>query len=355
MGIRQLLLRCGFLTSEIIGSYLGNVRAQAFRVLRIVDPHMTSHKPALNRLLPPAASTWGDKFQRVVLGLSVLAAATTLSGCPFGDKGKSEDTAQVAAVVNDSEISIHQVKAYMARNPALATLGDAASGKALDALIEQELAAQSARRQSLDKSPAVIQAMELARREVLARAYQDELGNKANQPDSEAILKYYDEHPELFANRKAYTLAQTVVKADASVLSPVKDKVERTASFDALKQMLDGAALQASSQTVMQWSEDIPMTILPKLAYLKDGQSLVLQQEGALVILTVMKTEARPLSRNAASAAIRNLLYGNARRTQIESAMVEVRGKAQIVRKGAFAQDAAAATSGASSPLTSTQ
>jgi EpsD family peptidyl-prolyl cis-trans isomerase len=217
------------------------------------------------------------------------------------------------------------------------------------------LAAQSARRQSLDKSPAVIQAMELARREVLARAYQDELGNKANQPDSEAILKYYDEHPELFANRKAYTLAQTVVKADASVLSPVKDKVERTASFDALKQMLDGAALQASSQTVMQWSEDIPMTILPKLAYLKDGQSLVLQQEGALVILTVMKTEARPLSRNAASAAIRNLLYGNARRTQIESAMVEVRGKAQIVRKGAFAQDAAAAASGASSPLTSTQ
>jgi EpsD family peptidyl-prolyl cis-trans isomerase len=312
---------------------------------------MSHHTPVPHDHPSLFSRNQGGTFKRVALVVSVVVTAAALSACPLGDKGKAEDTAQVAAVVNDSEISIHQVKAYLARNPGLAALGDAASGRALDALIEQELAAQAARAQSLDKSPGVIQAMELARREVLARAYQDELGNKANQPDSEAILKYYDEHPELFANRKAYTLAQTVVRADASVLVAVKDKVEHTASFDALKQMLDAASVQSSSQTVMQWSEDIPMGILPKLAFLKDGQSLAVQQDGALVILTVMKTEARALSRNAATPAIRNMLYGNARRTQVENVMADVRSKANIVRKGAFATQPADAASGASGAM----
>ncbi len=308
---------------------------------------MTHHTSTSLRQISPR--DWADRFKSAWRGLALVLTAAALSGCPLGDKGKADGTAQVAAVVNDSEISIHQVKAYLARNPAMASMGDAASTRALDSLIEQELAAQAARAQNLEKSPAVIQAMELARREVLARAYQDELGNKANQPDSEAILKYYDEHPELFANRKAYTLAQTVVKGDGAVLASVKDKVERTASFDALKQMLEAASVQASSQTVMQWSEDIPMDILAKLAFLKDGQSLVLPQNDVLLILTVMKAEPRALSRNAASPAIRSLLYSNARRAEIEKVMAEVRGKAKIARKGAFAPDAAsAAASGAS-------
>jgi len=307
-----------------------------------------THTPVLNDPLRSHAVAWRHRLARIGWVATAGALTVILAGCFFGDKAK--DTDQVAAVVNDSEISIHQVKTYLARNPGLASLGDAASGRALDALIEQELAAQYARAQSLDKSPAVIQAMELARREVLARAYQDEVGNKANQPDSEAILKYYDAHPELFANRKSYTLAQTLVKGEDAALTLVKDKAERTASFDALKQLLESASVQSSSQTVVQWSEDLPMNILPKLAFLKDGQSVVVPQDGVLVILTVMKTEQRAISRNAATPAIRNLLYSSARRAQIESAMGEVRTKARVVRKGAFAQDAAAsAPSGVSS------
>lgn len=334
----------------MIGSYFGHLRAQPVRAQRNVDPHMTNSSPAPLTPSSPSTRAWIVRLKRGLAGLGVGVVAAALSGCPFGDKGKADDPAQVAAVVNESEISVHQVKAYLARNPGLASLGDAASSRALDALIEQELAAQLARAQNLEKTPAVIQAMELARREVLARAYQDDLGNKANQPDSEAILKYYDEHPELFANRKGYTLAQTVVKADESVLVGLKDKIEHTASFDALKQMLESASVQSSSQTVMQWSEDIPMGILPKLAFLKDGQSLVLPQDGVLLVLTVLKTEARPLSRTIASPAIRTLLYTNARRAQIESVMNDVRNKAKVVRKGAFAQSAAGAASGASSP-----
>jgi EpsD family peptidyl-prolyl cis-trans isomerase len=284
----------------------------------------------LRRLRP-----WG-----LLLALGALAG---LSACPFSEKLKGEDTDQVAAVVNDSEISVHQVKAYLVRNPGLTTLGDAAGRRALDALIEQEMAAQAARRLNLDKAPAVIQAMELAKREVLARAYQDELAAKADQPDSEAIRKYYDDHPELFSNRKQYTLTQTVVKGDASALAGLKDKVEHTVSFDALRQLLASQPVQFSSQTGTQWAEDLSMDLLPKLLFLKDGQSLVLPQPSGMAVLTVIKAEPKPLSRNTATETIKTVLITSARRAQVKAGMDEVHGQSKVDRKGVFAKEEAEA------------
>ncbi len=283
--------------------------------------------------------------------LFALGALAGLSACPFSEKLKGEETDQVAAVVNDSEISVHQVKAYLVRNPGLSALGDAAGRRALDALIEQEMAAQAARRLNLDKAPAVIQAMELAKREVLARAYQDELAAKADQPDSEAIRKYYDDHPELFSNRKQYTLTQTLVKGDASALAGLKDKVEHTVSFDALKQLLESQPVQFSSQTGTQWAEDLPMDLLPKLVFLKDGQSLVVPQTTGMALLTVIKAEPKPLSRNTATEAIKSVLITSARRAQVKAGMDEVHGQSKVERKGVFAKAEAEAlpASGAAS------
>jgi EpsD family peptidyl-prolyl cis-trans isomerase len=284
------------------------------------------------------------------IGLA-LVAALGLSACPFSDKLKGEDTDQLAAVVNDSEISVHQVKAYLVRNPSLAALGDAAGQRALDALVEQEMAAQAARKLNLDKSPAVIQAMELAKREVLARAYQDELAAKADQPDSEAIRQYYDDHPELFSNRKLYTLAQTQVKGDASALAGLKDKVEQMGSFDALKQLLASQPVQTASQTGTHLAEDLPMDLLPKLVFLKDGQSLVLTQAAGLVVLTVVKAEPRPLSRNTATEAIKTVLVTTARRVKVKEGMDEVRRQSQVERKGAFAKGVAASAASSASAV----
>ena len=56
-----------------------------------------------------------------------------------------------------------------------ATPGPGQSGHVIETLVEQELAAQAARKAGLDGTPRVLQAMEIAKREVLARAYQDQL------------------------------------------------------------------------------------------------------------------------------------------------------------------------------------
>ena len=66
---------------------------------------------------------------------ALLVLGLLLSGC---QKMKGEDTEQVAAEVNGSEISVHQVKSYLSLNPALNGAGGAAAGRALDLMVEQE-------------------------------------------------------------------------------------------------------------------------------------------------------------------------------------------------------------------------
>ena len=128
-----------------------------------------------------------------------VAALALLGGCnkkPAASSAAGES--QVAALVNEGEISVHQVETLLRLQPALgARFGEQASPRALDSLIEQELAAQAAMQAGLDTSPQTLQALALARREVLARAYQDQLAEKASLPDTSAVERYYDEHPEL--------------------------------------------------------------------------------------------------------------------------------------------------------------
>src|SRR5678816_2245114 len=103
---------------------------------------------------------------RHALAFGLVALA--LAGC---EKEPLPET-QVAARVNDGEVSVHQVEHTLQQQPRLiAEYGDKAARVALDSLIEQEIAAQAAREAGLDRDPAVIQALEAAKREALARAY----------------------------------------------------------------------------------------------------------------------------------------------------------------------------------------
>ncbi len=289
---------------------------------------------------------------RLLSGAVGLGVALLLTGCPGKDKSAAgADTSQIVAQVNDSEISIHQVEAMLAAQPAIAEqLGANGPRRALDSLIDQELAAQEARQSGLDKSPRVLQAMELAKREVLARAYQDQLAEKALMPDTEAVNRYYDSHPELFAKRRQYTLQETLIKAPADKAAELKGKVEKLASAEAVNTLVNDSGLAYSRRNSVQWAEGIPMDLLSQLAYLKNGQSIGMPRPDGLVVLTLLSSEEVPMSSGQASNAIQAALMSNARRELVQKGMETLRKKAKIQRMGAFADAAAAPSSGASAP-----
>lgn len=291
-----------------------------------------------------------ELMRRVVwpVGMALgLTGVISLAGCTGKDKSASADASQIVAKVNGNEISIHQVQSLLQSKPALAEqLGEAAPARVLDSLIEQELAAQAARQAGLDSSPRVLQSLELAKREVLARAYQDQLADKVVMPDTEALNRYFEAHPELFVQRRRYSLQETVVKATPEQARELKTKVESLPSVDAVNALVGASGLPHSSQNTVQWAEGLPMDILPSLAYLKNGQSLGVARPDGLVILTVLQVQDAPLTFSQASRAIQAALLATSRREAVQRGMDALRKNAKIQRMGPLAGASAASAPG---------
>ncbi|MFX9077455.1 hypothetical protein ABTN32_20565, partial [Acinetobacter baumannii] len=81
---------------------------------------------------------------------------------------------------------IHQINGVLSRTPNLPQDRAQAAGKQiLQSLIDQELLIQQAQEQKLDRDANVMQAIESAKREILARAYVERLGTSASKPSAD--------------------------------------------------------------------------------------------------------------------------------------------------------------------------
>ncbi|WP_374595419.1 EpsD family peptidyl-prolyl cis-trans isomerase [Aquabacterium sp.] len=280
------------------------------------------------------------------LGLMVLA------GC--SRQHASGDRSQVAARVNDDEISVHQIQAVLQREPQLVRdYGEAAGQKALESLVQQELAAQAARSEGLDNAPATLQALELAKREVLARAYQDKIAAQVGAPATADIERYYDEHPKLFAQRQQYTLQEIVVEGEAPALADLDARVKATASATDALRAVQGTGLNFVSRQAIRYAEELPPASLERVGAMQAGQSVLVPRQGGATILTLVHADPAPVDRHFARASISNALQLERRRALLAQSMRGLAGKANVRYEGVYAHlsaPAEGASAQASSP-----
>lgn len=159
-----------------------------------------------------------------------LMIAVLLAGC--GDKkaetaDEEKPASQVVAKVNGSELTVHQVNYALQRIPNLdAEQSKAASLRVARNLVEQELLVQKALEDKLDRDTNVVQALDAARRQILAEAYMSrKLGTPAEPTDAE-VSEYFTQHPELFAQRKIYRLQEIAIKAPEDKRDAIRAQLE---------------------------------------------------------------------------------------------------------------------------------
>jgi len=282
--------------------------------------------------------------------IAVLACLFAAAGC----SRVGGDATQVAARVNDAEISLSQLQHMVQRQPpASPQQADMAAKRVLDVVIDQELAAQGARKLGLDKDPRVVQGIEAAKREVLARAYQEAIAEKAALPSSDEIDRYYDAQPALFAQRRYYTFQEASVQGPRDTLAPLQSRVEAAADAGGIAELMREAKLPFTTRPLTISAEDIPMLLVGKLSQMRQGQSVMLAQPGGARVLTLLSTTPAPLTREAARPAIQAFLSNEQRRRAIAESMKSMRGESRIEYKGKFAQAVAPAASAASGALSS--
>ena len=280
----------------------------------------------------------------------LLPLAALLVGCQ-SESGSPSRPTQVAAVVNDGEITISQIEHALQRAPGQGTGRDPqAARRTLDLLVERELATQEARKLGLDRDPRVIQALEAAKREVLARAFQETLAEKAALPSSDEIDRYYDSQPALFAQRRLYTIQDVTVEGTTEQLLQLRDKIESSSGAEKALDVLREAKPPFSARQLAMAPEDIPMALLGRLSQLKDGQSLLVPQPRGARVLTVIASREAPLTREAARDTIRAFLINERRRRAVQEGMNVVRQTARVEYVGQFAAAASQPASAAGLP-----
>ncbi len=276
---------------------------------------------------------FANNQQRLPL-ITVLIIATVLAGC--GEKAKSS---QVAAKVNSEEITISQVNSALSSMPVTPGITpDQAKQEVLDNLIVQKLADQEAIKAKLDRSPAVMQAIDNAKNTILARAYMDPIVGAVSKPTPEDVHKFYTGHPELFSERRIYDLRELDVENKPELAASLRDQVSKGSSLDEISAWLKGRDITSKIQSGVKSAEQLPQEIVTRLSKMSAGQMMVIELNKSISVIQIKSAKVEPVEEAAASAAIQQYLYNESRKTALDKEVKLLKSTAKIEYVGEFSE-----------------
>jgi EpsD family peptidyl-prolyl cis-trans isomerase len=277
----------------------------------------------------------------------LMLALAFFAGCgkKDGAETKAKAATQVAARVNAEEITVHQVNNVLNRNrnvkPETASM---AKREILDRLIELALAKQEAIQTQLDRSPEVMQAIEAARAEILARAYIEKVAAAQPRPTDEEVKKYYADHPELFAQRRVFSIEELVVEAKSGLTAGLREQVAKARSLQDVADWLKSQDVKFTANRGVRAAEQIPLERLPKLQSMKDGAIDLFGEGGApFQVIRIVASKPAPVDEATATPRIQQFLFNRRSTELVAKEMKRLKDKAEITYAGEFADEVAAA------------
>ncbi|MEW6514337.1 MAG: EpsD family peptidyl-prolyl cis-trans isomerase [Pseudomonadota bacterium] len=272
--------------------------------------------------------------QNAFLALTITLIA--LSGCGGEDK---KAATQVAAKVDKGEISVHQVNAVLARTPNLPQEQAKAAGRQiLDKLIDQEVLVQQAVASKLDRDPKTMQAIENARRDILARSFIEKVSTTVHKPSAEDIKEYYGKHPELFAERRIYNFNEIAIKVTPELLPQLEEQMKKAKSLADVTNWLKAQNVPMAANSTTKAAEQLPLELLPRFHQMKEGQIGVIPTKEAVLIVQLAASKTVPVDEKGATPFIEQFLLNKLRAETVDKEVKALRGKAKVEYMGEFAQ-----------------
>jgi len=281
------------------------------------------------------------------LGLGVLCAAAALAGC----SDKKDKASQTAARVNKEEITVHQINFLLQQQRNLRPeQADAASRQILERLIDQQLALQKADEQKIDRDPRVVQALDAARREIIARAYLEKVGEAAAKPTPEEIKKYYDDKPALFSERRIYNLQEIQIEAKPEQVPALRERLAAAKNVNEFVDYLKANDFRFGGSQAVRTAEQLPLSSLDAFSKMKDGQAMLVPAANGVQVIVLAGSRSQPVGEEQARPAIEQFILNERKRKLIEDDVKQMRAAAKIEYIGRFADKAPAAGAAASAP-----
>jgi EpsD family peptidyl-prolyl cis-trans isomerase len=187
--------------------------------------------------------------------------------------------------------------------------------------IDQDLLAQEAIQGKLDGDAQVAQAIEHAKRQVLAQAYIERTVSSASPASPQEISRFYAQNPALFEQRHLYRVVELGVVVAPDQLGALQDAVAGAKNLDAVVRWLESRKLPFELAIQNRASEQIPMNVLHRLVEMRVGQIAIFPTPGGASVVRLEHAEQSPLSEKQARPAIARYLLN---RKRLELAQAEV-------------------------------
>ena len=263
-----------------------------------------------------------------------LALLASLSACD------REATGQVAAVVNDEEITLQEINAEIAALQVPESADKkAVQQQALQRILERRLLAQAAAADGLDSGQDFLIRERQLRDTLLVQLLGERVERTMNPPEPAELDRYIAENPGMFQDRKIYTVdrIQFPAPADLKTLSPL----ENDHSMAAVAARLSGMGIKFARGQGEIDSAAIGSDRLKQLLALPAGEPFVIPENGVVTIGVITGERTAPLAgeeaRTLALRALRSKKVNDAVRQRLEQA----RAKAEITYQSGFASPSA--------------
>jgi len=279
------------------------------------------------------------------LALCALALAALLAGC--GDKKGGEANA-TAAKVNKDEITVQQINFVLHQQRGLKPEQvDAASHQILERLIDQQLALQKVDELKIDRDPRVLQQLEASRREILARAYLDKVGEAAPKPTPAEVKTYYDAKPALFSERRIYSIQEIAIEAKPEQVAELREKLSAAKNINEFVEYLKTNDYRFAGNQAVRAAEQLPLNSLDAVSRMKDGQAMVVPASNGVQVVLLAGSRSQPVSEEQARPAIEQYLLNERKRKLAEEGIKALRTAAKVEYIGKFAPGAASTAASA--------
>ena len=269
--------------------------------------------------------------------IGCIIGSALLSGC------QKEATGQVAAVVNDEEVTLQEINAELGQiqipqgvDKTLVQQG------ALQRVIERRLLAQSARDDGLDKTPDFLIRRRQLEDALLVQLLGERLGRTTAVPAAGAVETFMSENPAVFSGRTilAVDQIQFAMPADAKDLQALQDDH----SLDAVAATLQKMGIKFERGTAQMDSAQLGQERMNRIRALPEGEPFVIPQGRVVTVSVVTGETPQPPSddqaRPAAAQMVRNQTLSDAMRTRLDAE----KAKAKIQYQPGFAPPAASPT-----------
>jgi len=253
---------------------------------------------------------------------SLLIASLALAAC---DK---EPVGQVAAVLNDDEITLQEINAELSNGVLPAGLDEKeAQNNALQMVIDRKLLAGVAKQEGVDTDPSYIIRKRQMEDALLAKILSERLAKSIERPTSAQIEKFIADNPQRFAGHTVYEL--DAVQFSLPEGETLKGQFADDHSISALIERLDSMGIQYQRRKTGLDSAKLGKNLAARLASLPPGEPFLIPSNSMVLGGVVTKRVADPISndeaRPIALRALTDKALGDVLRDRLEKAKKEAK------------------------------